>query len=386
MTTIPPDDLAELNSGRYVSFTAQETGTGSTNGTPTAGSSGVDVGSTQKTKLVVVPNGGATLTFRIWAEFKGLSEFAVIDGYESVSSSTSWTQELNTSGMQRLYVQVIGIDTGSFDVQMGLAELSTGTIEEVGTFGYQALDTGLGTTQSQRMLFAWRKQEKIVKRSGTYPQHFNPSNGDSVKLFDYTGRQCPQTDTYQMSWDGSEGVPETQGASGVGFESVKGEWNQYITGDPFAILIRLSFTTLPSNNGSSFNPIFQSRNAVYGVSWNVGDTDSGFRFRPKLGSSTDVLDNLDFSTPTFDMQPHDFIVSGDGQTLRAWYDDQLVGTSNFINTEDSDLDQISYLLTGIGGSPETFAQCHGFIFDRKFWDSTDVSNARSWVDGQDWSQ
>jgi hypothetical protein len=115
------ENLTHQQSGRYLQWSPQETGSSSTNGAPTEGSSGVDVSDVQVAKVGVEANGGATLSFRMWLEYDNLSEFNVIDQGSRSGIDYNWTQEVDVSGAARLYVEITSIDTGTFDVHIGQA-------------------------------------------------------------------------------------------------------------------------------------------------------------------------------------------------------------------------------------------------------------------------
>lgn len=115
------EDIAFLNSGRYLEWSTQETGSTTANGVPTGGVSGINVIDEQVVKLGVVPNSGATLSFRVWLEYEGLTGFKVVDGSDRSGLDYAWTQQINVSGAERIYVEVTSIDIGSFDVEIGRA-------------------------------------------------------------------------------------------------------------------------------------------------------------------------------------------------------------------------------------------------------------------------
>jgi hypothetical protein len=123
MSAFTPTDLAFQSAGRFLSWTSQEAGTTTPSGAPVSGNSGVRVANHQEAKVVVSPNGGATISFRVWLEWEGRQGFALVDGLENVTTSDPWTQELNVSGASRLYVEITSIDIGSFDVDTGVAVL-----------------------------------------------------------------------------------------------------------------------------------------------------------------------------------------------------------------------------------------------------------------------
>jgi F420-0:gamma-glutamyl ligase len=113
-------ELIQQYSADNLDWETQGTGISSTNGAPTAGTSGIDASNVQFAKILIAPQNNASVGFRLWIEYEALSQFFVIDGSDRSSINRGWTQEIDVSGAARLYVEITSISQDSVDLYIAL--------------------------------------------------------------------------------------------------------------------------------------------------------------------------------------------------------------------------------------------------------------------------
>jgi hypothetical protein len=119
------DNISLINqySGRYVEWSTQVSSVSSPNGTPTVNTSGIDTGNGVQFAKILISLNATSAEFRIWLQYEDRDVFYVVD--ESPRTiSRSWTQEIDVSGVKRLYIEVTSISSGNADLHIGLARSS----------------------------------------------------------------------------------------------------------------------------------------------------------------------------------------------------------------------------------------------------------------------
>jgi hypothetical protein len=100
------NELVFNQAGRWITWLAHTTsGTAINAATGSAGSAGVSVSGSQISKIVVLPH-SCTIDFNVQMEFMDESAFYRIDQSERLGVTYPWTQEVNTAGVSRIYINV----------------------------------------------------------------------------------------------------------------------------------------------------------------------------------------------------------------------------------------------------------------------------------------
>lgn len=116
------EELAYLKSGRFLTWVDQVVDATTINDAlGAAGVSGVDVSDIQLVKLTVDPTDGK-IDFNVQYEYEGKPKFHRIDYSERYDIDFPWTQEVNVSGVARIYVSVTRLEVGaSYSISVGKA-------------------------------------------------------------------------------------------------------------------------------------------------------------------------------------------------------------------------------------------------------------------------
>lgn len=291
-----PTDLAYQNAGRYLTWTNQEAGTATVNGSPVAGNSGIRVADHQKAKVVVTPNSGATLNFRVWIEWEGRQGFALVDGLENVVTTVAWTQELNVSGASRLYVEITSIDVGSFDVDMGLA-----TAEPRPAF--------------RDALFAWRGTGDSPNLRNTSSYDGNIGDAEDVyQVLDYSDTNALlYTETTPPSWAASEQALlfDRSFNEYLTFQESRDLLNIFSSTAIFTVVIRIKFAEVSSDQG-----IFVQRTGS-GTGLYFWMTAGNIEAKSEAGGD---VNQWDVSAPVTAGTYYDVVVTGDGTNIEMYVD------------------------------------------------------------------
>lgn len=100
------NELVFKQSARWNSFTNHTVSGTTTNvATGTAGISGVDVSGSQLARVCIIPH-SCTINFNIQLEYMDEAAFYRIDQSTRTGINYPWTQEINTAGVSRVYVNV----------------------------------------------------------------------------------------------------------------------------------------------------------------------------------------------------------------------------------------------------------------------------------------
>lgn len=106
------EQLAGYKAGRYLLWLTQSESGTAANTIPTAGG-GTSVADSQLSKICVDFNLNATGTFNIYYRYTGRDEFSRVDQSERTGINYNWTQQVDTSGVEEIFVNMSSFATGS---------------------------------------------------------------------------------------------------------------------------------------------------------------------------------------------------------------------------------------------------------------------------------
>lgn len=118
-TTATIAELAILMGARYPQFTQQGSAISAGNSAPASVSAGVALEDAIYASLVLeLAGGAASVAFRLWGLPRGRTAWCVLNGSD-VTTTTNWMERVTCAGIDRLYVEIVTIDTGTVSVYVG---------------------------------------------------------------------------------------------------------------------------------------------------------------------------------------------------------------------------------------------------------------------------
>lgn len=382
MSQIAYNKLVYLYAGKFLHWNDQDSELNAPNGEPVSNTSGIEIVDFQFAKVIVKPQGGATVSFRLWFQYEGLSQFFVVDGSERSGISSAWTQELNIVGVERVYVEILSIDSGTVNISVAQAESKEilvgfkriGRWEEAGT-GDQDGDVLVYTdTNGDQALYRWDGTESYWELLFTeiyyddLPNLWTPKDITTSLWFDFAdsptvtlvadkisqvndksgnGRNATQAtdgDRFRYSGKTSEkafALPDD--ASGYTTFMSTGDHEVHSNVDGFTVfVVARSYgsaldTFVAKYNHSTGSRGWMLQSSTFSLMEDAGSYSS--TYEASLSLDTDV--NIVMGT----WQP--------GSVHEAWVNAQLAGTSSSAVTDITDTTEPIHLgMNGGGGGQD----------------------------------
>lgn len=124
------EQLAGQKAGRYLLWLTQSESGTVANTIPTAPGSGTNVSDSQLAKVCVDFNNNCTGSFSIYLRYTERNEFSRIDQSERTDVNYNWTQQVDISGVEEIFIYMSsftnGLD-GSYDIYIAKST-ATGSV------------------------------------------------------------------------------------------------------------------------------------------------------------------------------------------------------------------------------------------------------------------